>query len=236
MVKKELRKLKMQERDGLSEEQLQKLSSVITDKIIGLDEYKNADTILTFVSCRSEVRTDNLIEYSLKCGKRVGVPKVEGDIIRFYEIQSLEDLEPGYFGVREPKIYRPQNLENLETGYFGVLEPKIYTHQSEQNTGLGDYKKLFDSNERMINQDAEISTELDPEGAFMIVPGLVFDRKLNRIGYGKGFYDRYFDTNQTKRFTKCGIAFDLQMCEGIDTDPRDVPLDMLVTESGVISR
>ena len=83
MVKKELRKLKMQERDGLSEEQLQKLSSVITDKIIGLDEYKNADTILTFVSCRSEVRTDNLIEYSLECGKRVGVPKVEGDIIRF---------------------------------------------------------------------------------------------------------------------------------------------------------
>ena len=186
MVKKELRKLKMQERDGLSEEQLQNLSSVITDKIIGLDEYKNADMILTFVSCRSEVRTDNLIVYSLKYGKRVGVPKVEGDIIRFYEIQSLEDLETGYFGVREPKIYRPQNL--------------------------------------------------DPEGAFMIVPGLVFDKDLNRIGYGKGFYDRYFDTNQTKSFTKCGIAFDLQICEGIDTDPRDVPLDMLITESEVISR
>ncbi len=218
MLKKDLRKMKMQERDRLSKERLQKLSSVITDKIIGLDEYKNADTILTFVSCRSEVRTDKLIEYSIKCGKKVGVPKVEGDIIRFYEIKSLEDLEPGYFGVLEPVISR-------------IGAPKRILE-----AGLDDFRKTDTDTEKSGNLDTGVSLELDPDGSFMIVPGLVFDRDLNRIGYGKGFYDRYFDTNQTKSFMKCGIAFDLQMCEGIDTDPRDVPLDMLVTESEVISR
>jgi 5,10-methenyltetrahydrofolate synthetase len=117
-----------------------------------------------------------------------------------------------------------------------VREPKIGSNGKLKNTDQGYINKSYESSKSMTNQDVSISIEIDPDGSFMIVPGLVFDKDLNRIGYGKGFYDRYFDTNQTKSFTKCGIAFDQQMCEGIDTDPRDVPLDILVTESEVISR
>ena len=179
----------MQERDRLSEEKLLSLSDAITDKILHLDEFINSDTVLSFVSCRSEVRTRKIIEYSLELGKKVGVPRVEGEHLSFYRIYGFEDLEPGYFGVPEPRIEK---------------------------------------------QDGEFLKKLDPDGSFMIVPGLAFDRKLNRTGYGKGFYDRYFSMNREKHFIRCGIAFDIQMCESIETDPFDVSLDMIVTESEII--
>ena len=82
-----------------------------------------------------------------------------------------------------------------------------------------------------------ISTEeniLNPDSSLIIVPGLAFDTSLNRIGYGKGFYDRYFSENESASFIKCGIAFELQLCEKIEADANDQPLDMLVTEKDVI--
>ena len=198
MNKQELRKLKMHERDSLSRDEAQALSDIITEKILSLKEYKEADTILTYVSCRSEVITDNLILAALKEGKKVGVPKVEGDIMNFYYINSLDELKAGYFGVREP-----------------VVNPNPNTVLSNDN-GI----------------DNALVT--DPSGCLMIVPGLAFDEDLNRIGYGKGFYDKYFQSHIDAPFIKCGIAFDIQLCEKIEADRYDQPLDMLVTENSVI--
>jgi 5-formyltetrahydrofolate cyclo-ligase len=186
MDKKTLRKQKMQERDSLSAETLQAFSDIITDKVLGLEEFKQAETILCYVSCRSEVNTRRLIESTLGTGKTVGVPRVQGDIMHFYKIRSFDDLEPGYFGILEPK--------------------------PEENN---------------------LITEI--ENSLIIVPGLAFDRDLNRIGYGKGFYDRYFAEYADKHFIKCGIAFDMQICEKIETDQYDRPLDMLVTEKRIIN-
>ena len=197
MNKKNLRKQKMFERDSLSEEMLQALSDVITEKVIGLDEYKNAESVLCFVSCRSEVKTDKLISHAIKSGKIVGVPKVEGNDIFFYRIDSLDELEPGYFGVLEPNVFQ------------------------KRHDGLSDADKI---------------KPIDPEGSLIIVPGLVFDRSLNRIGYGKGFYDRYFSTNKDKYFVKCGISFEIQLCERIAIDVHDQPLDILVTEKETLRK
>ncbi len=188
----------MHERDSLSRDEAQALSDIITEKILSLKEYKEADTILTYVSCRSEVITDNLILAALKEGKKVGVPKVEGDIMNFYYINSLDELEAGYFGVREP-----------------VVNPNPNTVLSNDN-GI----------------DNALVT--DSSGCLMIVPGLAFDKDLNRIGYGKGFYDKYFQSHMDTPFTKCGIAFDIQLCEKIEADPYDQPLDMLITNTSVI--
>ena len=198
MNKQELRKLKMHERDSLSRDEAQALSDIITEKILSLKEYKEADTILTYVSCRSEVITDGLILAALNDGKKVGVPKVEGDIMNFYYINSLDELETGYFGVREP-----------------VINPNPNTVHSNDN-------------------DIDNALVTDPSGCLMIVPGLAFDKDLNRIGYGKGFYDKYFQSHIDAPFIKCGIAFDIQLCEKIEADRYDQPLDMLVTENSVI--
>ena len=198
MKKQELRKIKMHERDSLSRIQVQALSDIISQKILSLKEYKETDTILTYVSCRSEVITDNLILAAFKDGKKVGVPKVEGDIMNFYYIYSLNELETGYFGVREP-----------------VLNMKADFSPSRNNTV-----------ESLVS---------DPSGCLMIVPGLVFDKALNRIGYGKGFYDKYFLMHNDKSFTRCGIAFDIQVCEKIEADPYDQPLDILVTDKAIFN-
>ena len=187
MDKKILRKQKMQERDSLSAEALQALSDIITRKVVRLKEYKASEKILCYVSCRSEVKTLNLIESALKAGKTVGVPKVYDNKMQFYKIDSLFDLESGYFGILEPK----NNITK------------------EENV-------------------------LNPDSSLIIVPGLAFDTSLNRIGYGKGFYDRYFSENESASFIKCGIAFELQLCEKIEADANDQPLDMLVTEKDII--
>ena len=188
----------MHERDSLSRDEAQALSDIITEKILSLKEYKEADTILTYVSCRSEVITDNLILAALKEGKKVGVPKVEGDIMNFYYINSLDELKAGYFGVREPVV--SQNTSVSLSDNNGTVKPPVS----------------------------------DPSGCLMIVPGLAFDKDLNRIGYGKGFYDKYFQSHIYAPFIKCGIAFDIQLCEKIEADRYDQPLDMLVTENSVI--
>ena len=62
----------------------------------------------------------------------------------------------------------------------------------------------------------------------VIVPGLGFDKNRNRIGYGKGFYDRYF-----ARFPSCrkiGAAYAAQIIDCIPTDSYDTKLDVIVTE------
>lgn len=74
-------------------------------------------------------------------------------------------------------------------------------------------------------------TEKEP---LVLVPGLGFDRKGNRMGYGKGFYDRYF-----ARFPSCrkiGASFETQIIEEIPAEPHDIFMDFIVTEKGILNR
>ena len=71
--------------------------------------------------------------------------------------------------------------------------------------------------------------EIPKEGDLFLVPGVVFDPKGNRIGYGGGFYDRYFA--RTKGYQKIGIAFDFQIIEEeIPKEKFDIAIAELVTE------
>lgn len=67
----------------------------------------------------------------------------------------------------------------------------------------------------------------DDEGALMIVPGVAFDSKRHRCGYGKGFYDRYLSTH-TGHFT-VGAAFDFQIVSEVPVCENDVSLMRVVT-------
>lgn len=66
-----------------------------------------------------------------------------------------------------------------------------------------------------------------------VTPLLGVDKKLNRLGKGKGYYDRYFASVDT---LKVGLAFNEQVLERIDTDEWDCPLDVLITPKGIIRR
>lgn len=63
----------------------------------------------------------------------------------------------------------------------------------------------------------------------IIVPAVAFDRHGNRVGRGKGYYDRLLSDSKA---TKIGVGYDFQLIEeGIDTDPHDVQMDMVITET-----
>ncbi len=68
---------------------------------------------------------------------------------------------------------------------------------------------------------------------FVLVPGAAFDQKGGRIGYGKGYYDRYFSSHSQKLY-KLGIGYTIQIIDTIPTTSLDVPLDGVLTEKGCI--
>lgn len=153
----------------------EKLDNIIFNKIINLEEYKKSDLILTYVSLKEEVDTIKLIKYCLKEGKKVAVPKCEGNDIVFYYISSIEDLVEGTFGILEPKTKRKvTNFTN----------------------------------------------------SICIVPGISFDKQNNRIGYGRGFYDRFLE-NYTG--IKIGLEYRECICEKIDIDGNDRKMDKIIT-------
>lgn len=93
---------------------------------------------------------------------------------------------------------------DLTTGSFGLTEPK---------------------------EDCPV---FDPQhqrkGVLMAVPGLSFDRSGYRLGYGKGFYDRYLDG---KEITTAGLVYADFMASRLPRGRFDLPVHMIVTEKGV---
>ncbi len=65
----------------------------------------------------------------------------------------------------------------------------------------------------------------------MIIPAVAFDRKGNRLGRGKGFYDRLLSTS---RATKIGVGYEFQLFDSIPSEAHDVPMDMIITQKTII--
>ena len=67
----------------------------------------------------------------------------------------------------------------------------------------------------------------------IIVPGLVFDKKGNRIGHGKGYYDSFLKKHPNA--TKIGLAFEDQINKKILVEDHDIPMDFIITEKRIIN-
>lgn len=66
----------------------------------------------------------------------------------------------------------------------------------------------------------------------IIVPMCAFDRNLNRLGFGKGFYDRFL---KDKNCLKIGVAFSCQQTDSIQTKETDIRMDIIITEKEVLA-
>lgn len=66
---------------------------------------------------------------------------------------------------------------------------------------------------------------------FMIIPGLAFDKKKHRLGYGGGFYDKYL--KEHTGLYKAGLSYECQLLEEIIYETHDVSLDCIITEKGI---
>lgn len=64
----------------------------------------------------------------------------------------------------------------------------------------------------------------------VVVPGVAFDARCHRLGRGRGYYDRIL--KQTPSAAKIGICFDFQFVDEVPTDELDVPMNLVIRESG----
>lgn len=63
----------------------------------------------------------------------------------------------------------------------------------------------------------------------VVVPGVVFDKNLNRIGFGKGYYDRIL-CSLKKGAMAVAVAYDFQVLDEVPSEQHDVKMDMIITE------
>lgn len=75
--------------------------------------------------------------------------------------------------------------------------------------------------------------KVEPEEIdLIIVPGVVFDKNLNRVGYGKGYYDRIL--NKKRKDAKAiAVAYEFQVLDQVPTEEHDIKMDMIVTEENI---
>lgn len=97
-------------------------------------------------------------------------------------------------------FYAIHNLSELEQGSFGVLEPIQSAHKY-----------------------------IPKEPTILLVPGVAFSKNGNRIGYGKGYYDRYLNVYKGM-LHPIGIAYEMQLLEAFQAEEQDIPMTELITE------
>lgn len=66
----------------------------------------------------------------------------------------------------------------------------------------------------------------------IVVPGVAYDPEGNRVGRGKGYYDRLL---AGARATKIGIAYDFQVVDSIEAEPHDVRVDVVITDRRIFT-
>lgn len=69
------------------------------------------------------------------------------------------------------------------------------------------------------------------DNALVLVPGLVFDSRGGRMGYGKGYYDRFFEKHPG--CLKVGVCYGMQFIREVPCDRHDIFMDAVVTEQGI---
>lgn len=102
MDKTELRKMIREQKRAMTPQQIENASCALGRKLAEAEQYRQAKTIYGYLPYNQEVRTVAILERAIREGKRVAVPKVYGDEMRFIYIEDLTSVEKGYSGIPEP--------------------------------------------------------------------------------------------------------------------------------------
>ncbi len=182
--KERLRKRVIAARMGLDRGQAEVSGQAILEKVLGLEAYRRANLVHTYVSKENEVDTRALIGTCFAHGKRVAVPVVM----------------PGTKTLAHALI---NDLDQLVVGPWGLAQP-----------------------------DPAAATWLPSVARIdlVVVPGLAFDRRGQRIGWGGGYYDRFLAQVQG---VKIGLCYDSLVLDCIPGELHDVPVDMVVAETTI---
>lgn len=101
------------------------------------------------------------------------------------------------------KFYYIHSLNDIKTGHFGVREP-----------------------------DTDICREVtDYNNSVCIVPAIAYDGKGYRLGYGKGYYDRFLENFP---FISVGLCYNELIMNALPIGEHDIPVDYIITQNGLI--
>jgi 5-formyltetrahydrofolate cyclo-ligase len=177
-------------------------------------------------------------EYLIKAGKNVFLPVV-GDAEMFaVKITENTEYKKNIYGIDEPsnetKLYtEPSNTEtklDAQSPYTDIkqtsnTETKLYKE-------LSNTEKTFDTqpSDTEINQTLNTETKrgIEPPNLdVIIVPLAAFDADKNRLGRGKGYYDKFLSKTSA---IKIGAAYKAAEVAKINSEKHDVKMDMIITE------
>ncbi len=136
--------------------------------------------------------------------------------------------------------YYPCNFEIDDLEILNFLRKKKFKVSIPiiKNNNQMDFFEWSSKNPLKINKygivEPMLSKKCFPEIIF--IPLVAFDRQLNRLGYGGGFYDRYLaKNNKEKKIVKIGLAFSFQELKKIPINKFDKKLDFIITDKEIIS-
>lgn len=181
-LKTRLRNESRQYRLSLSAEDKERSDRKIANKLLNLWTFRDADTLLAYMSTDIEVDTRFLIERAWSLGKKVAVPRCVS-------------------GTRNMIFYYITSFDDLENGAFGVMEP------TQACLPVTDFSK-----------------------SICVVPALVFDKHCFRLGYGKGYYDRFL---ASFRGTAVGVCYEACRKDDLPHGKYDKGLDLFITENRI---
>jgi 5-formyltetrahydrofolate cyclo-ligase len=170
-------------------------------------------TVFTYLAVGNEIETTPLNAHYIAEGAVVAAPKVHGHDIRFYRLaRSSGPFAQGAYGIREPF---PDAAR--------VFPPPDATEDVPDGS--------------MSATDS--SPLLFP--ALVLVPGLAFSRRGERLGRGAGYYDRFLadliafaGPRRRKEITIAGVCHDFQIVDHIPSETHDIPVDCLLTGKNAI--
>jgi 5-formyltetrahydrofolate cyclo-ligase len=101
------------------------------------------------------------------------------------------------------------------------------------DVGQFDLEKNYSPNSEYLIESKSICVPL-----IITVPAIALDQNFNRIGYGKGHFDKFLDKVSEIGYKpyKIGVCFDFQLLKAVPHEPHDVQMDAIVTETKILRR
>ncbi len=135
--------------------------------------------------------------------------------------------------------YYPTNYEidDLEILFYFFKKGSIISLPKIKKKSQMEFYKWYKNDPLLTNKygipEPVTSNRVYPD--ILLVPMVAFDKELNRLGYGGGFYDRYIQKiSKIKKIVKVGIAFSFQKLKTIPVNKHDEKLDIIITDKEII--
>lgn len=183
--KRELRRQISARRRSADPARASAAAALVAEAVVATAEFRAAPALALYAALPEELSTDELFARTTAAAKPCFFPRcMPATALEFVAISAWEDLEPGRYGVREPR--------------------------------------------------ATLAANALPSGTLVIVPGVAFDSAGNRLGQGKGYYDRAFPSDDGRCRVLFGVGFAFQLVESIPVGEFDRRMDAVVTEQGIL--